>query len=111
MVLRYGELVPLVARHDKGWHTHVLAFARFSLIETAVVATNLNDSKVIFHFDMENLIPLFMKAYSPNTVIMVTDWLLEEPTQDYFFLREFLSMKKNFDLGPFKSIILGITLC
>ena len=43
MALRYGELVPLVARHAKGWHTDVLAYARYSIMETAVIATNLSD--------------------------------------------------------------------
>lgn len=51
MVLRYGELVPLVARHTNGWHTHVLAYARYSLLETAVIATNLNDAEVTFYID------------------------------------------------------------
>lgn len=51
MVLRYGELVPLVARHQDGWHNHVLAYGRYSLIETAIIATNLNDSEVNFYID------------------------------------------------------------
>ncbi len=41
MVLRYGQLVPLVARHATGWYSHVLAYARHSLMETAIIATNL----------------------------------------------------------------------
>lgn len=51
MVLRYGELIPLVAKHADGWHNHVLAFARYSLLETAIIATNLNDSEVTFYID------------------------------------------------------------
>jgi len=51
MVLRYGELIPLVARHANGWHNHVLAFGRYSLLETAVIATNLNDAEVTFYID------------------------------------------------------------
>ena len=46
MVLRYGELIPLVARNNNGWETHVLAFARYSMSETAVIAINLNDRPV-----------------------------------------------------------------
>jgi hypothetical protein len=46
MVLRYGQLIPLVARHSNGWHSHVLAYARHSLMETAIIATNLNPNPV-----------------------------------------------------------------
>ena len=28
-VLRYGDLIPLVMRHDHGWHRQVLCFARY----------------------------------------------------------------------------------
>ena len=75
MVLRYGEYVPLVARHSQDWHSHILSFARFSLVETAVVAINLNDSEVWYYVDMQPLVPLFMKAYDANTVIMVSNWM------------------------------------
>ena len=43
MALRYGELVPLLAKHSKGWHSDVLAYARYSVMETAIIATNLTD--------------------------------------------------------------------
>lgn len=55
MVLRYGELVPLVARHNDGWHNHVLSFARYSLLETAIISINLNDSEVNFYIDTSAL--------------------------------------------------------
>ena len=51
MVLRYGELVPLRAKHDKGWHERVLAFARFSLIETAIIAINMSEHELHFWID------------------------------------------------------------
>lgn len=46
MVLRYGELVPLIARNEKGWFDRVACFARYSLMETAIVATNFSDMVV-----------------------------------------------------------------
>lgn len=55
MVLRYGELIPLVARNPTNWETHVLTFARYSLLETAIIATNLNDTKATFYVDMSPL--------------------------------------------------------
>ncbi len=55
MVLRYGELIPLVARNQNGWETHVLAFARYSLLETAIIVTNLNDRDAQFYVDLSQL--------------------------------------------------------
>lgn len=46
-VLRVGKLIPLSAEHDLGWHTHVLAFARYTKKEIAIIAINFNDSPVI----------------------------------------------------------------
>lgn len=46
MVLRYGEMCPLSARsmeNKKQWLPDVLAFGRYSLMETAIVAINLSD--------------------------------------------------------------------
>lgn len=44
MVLRYGEYVPLNAKKDDtNLEERVLAFARYSLQETAIIATNVND--------------------------------------------------------------------
>lgn len=59
MVLRYGELIPLIARHSDGWHNHVLAFARYSLLETAIIATNLNETDVSFYIDTTALQQLY----------------------------------------------------
>jgi hypothetical protein len=44
MVLRYGEYIPLNAKKDDiNLEERVLAFARYSLQETAIIATNVND--------------------------------------------------------------------
>lgn len=75
MVLRYGELIPLVARNENGWETHVLAYARYSLLETAIVATNLNDKEVSFWVDVSELEKLYLKTYQSNTVVMTSEWL------------------------------------
>lgn len=53
MVLRYGELIPLVARkNEKEWEMQVLAYARYSLIETAVIVTNLSENDCTFYIDL-----------------------------------------------------------
>ena len=47
MVFRYGELAPLRCMNDDssdhGFVSNVLSFARYSLMETAIVATNLSE--------------------------------------------------------------------
>ena len=78
MVLRYGELIPLVARNDQSWETHVLAFARYSLSETAIIATNLNDAVANCYVDMTELSQLYNKNYPDNTVVMISEWLKPE---------------------------------
>lgn len=93
MVLRYGELVPLVARNNNGWETHVLAYARYSLIETAIVVTNLNDKAVTFWLDLSPLQEMYTKTHSSNTVVMVSEWLKIDSVPQYFFLKEHLNMK------------------
>jgi hypothetical protein len=40
-------------------------------METAVIATNLNDSDVNFYIDLSALHGIYKKNYSDNTVIMV----------------------------------------
>lgn len=64
MVLRYGELIPLVARNSNGWETHVLAYARYSLLETAIVVTNLNDKAANFWLDLNQLQDIYLKTYT-----------------------------------------------
>ncbi len=44
MVLRYGLMCPLIAMHKANESLpDVLAFARYSLMETAIIAINLSD--------------------------------------------------------------------
>jgi len=61
MVLRYGQMCPLIARgqdsshSEKSWFQDILCFARFSLMETAIIATNLNEKEQTFFVDLDNL--------------------------------------------------------
>jgi len=109
-VLRYGELVPLDAKHSEGWHSHVFAFARFSHYETAIIAINFTNSQVSFFIDFSNLMPYFQKHYHTNTVIIFSDWLTDK-ANDYFFLTELIKDKMPFTLPPFGSICKGIQIC
>ena len=115
MVLRYGEMIPLVAKHARGWHKQVLAYARFSMAETAIIATNLNDADVIFHFDFSNLQKVMKQQFTDTSIIVVSDWLADEEDSDsepnYYFLKEFLSLKETYTLTPYKSMMLGVAFC
>jgi len=106
-VLRYGQFVMLEARHSEGWHPYVLAFARFSHSETALIAVNFTDRDVSFHIDMTNLIPLFRKHYPPNVVVLFTDWFTERE-KDYYFLSELIGDRIQYTLKPFSSMCRGI---
>ena len=118
MVLRYGELAPLLAKDDKTtkgsdqpWLSNVLAFARYSLSETAIISVNLSDQTQHFYVDMDKLQKTLGSALAFNQVIMTTN-LLEDPAaqkQDYYFLREFLGIKHWQTLQPYESSITVIT--
>lgn len=94
MVLRYGEYVPLVAKNETGLEEMVLTYARYSLQETAIVATNLNGSDVAFYVDMTPLKGIYNKSYHENTVVMITDWLRPDHPPQYYFLKELLALKQ-----------------
>jgi hypothetical protein len=69
MVLRYGALIPLVARTDDGWHHYVLTFARHSFMETAIVAINVSSETAEFWPDLTELTKVFES--NSNSIIMV----------------------------------------
>lgn len=62
MVFRYGELAALRCMSDAphgstepAFVTNVLSFARYTLMETAVIATNVSDSTEKFWIDLSKL--------------------------------------------------------
>ena len=79
MVLRYGELSPLIAKNettkDMEWLNSVLAYARYSLMETAIVATNLTDQAQRFYIDASRLSKFFNEMMGENSVIIARDLL------------------------------------
>lgn len=111
MVLRYGEYVPLVAKTDNGIEERVLTYARYSLQETAIVATNLNGHDVAFYVDMNPLKGIYNKTYPESAVVMVTDWLRPDAPPQYYFLKELISLKQQVRLRSYTSTLLGLTIC
>lgn len=98
MVLRYGLMCPLAAMHRTNESfPDVLVFARYSLMETAIIAINLSDQEKTFWIDLDNLSTLFSKTLSDN-VVVVTSGLLPSKKQvadkqEFFFLKEFTKIK------------------
>jgi hypothetical protein len=66
--------------NDNSYLDDVLAFSRYSLMETAVISINVSDKERTFFVDLEKLYKNFKSALSENTVIMTTS-LLEAKNQ------------------------------
>jgi hypothetical protein len=112
MVLRYGEYVPLNAKKDDtNLEERVLAFARYSLQETAIIATNVNDIEAQFYIDYAPLQKIYKETYSNHTVVMVTDWLKPDTPAQYYFLKELLMLRTQIRLRPYTSTVMGFTIC
>ena len=93
MVLRYGDVIMMSARNSNGqFMPDVLVYARYSLMETIIIATNLQDNNIKFNMDLSQLLPVFSKAYGNNTVIMVKN-LISQEEPEYYFLREFVELR------------------
>lgn len=113
MVLRYGDIIYLSARDlSNNFMPNVLCYARYSLLETCVIATNISDQTAKFTLDMTNLLPIYEKAYGGNTVIMVKNIISDAVTdQEYYFLREFVELKQVKTMPAYRSIMISLTVC
>ena len=90
-----------------------MAYARYTLSETAIIATNLSSKSQTFYIDLSKLRATIGDAVPTNQVVMVTS-LLEDPDgqskTDYFFLSEFLSMNSWQTLKPYESSVMTVTV-
>jgi hypothetical protein len=109
MVLRYGEIFYLTARQNENhWFEDVLAFARYSAMETMIICTNLSESERTFFVDAQALMPTFKQAYQNNTVVMVKDCINDQVEPVYYFLREFLELRETRTLRPYRSSVVSL---
>ena len=109
MVLRYGELIFLTARSlENQFCSDVLVYARYSLMETVIIATNMNEATRKFTLDLSQLLPTFKKAYGNNTVVMIKNVISGEKDPEYYFLRELRSIKT---LLGYRSLMISVTIC
>ena len=82
MVLRYGELVPLLAmareqpsEDEQAYLNSILSFARYSLMETAIISVNTSDSQQDFYVKTDKLNKIFGTSFQDNTVVMTQNLL------------------------------------
>lgn len=60
MVLRYGELIHLTARDvNMNYIDDMLVYARYSLMETCIIATNMSEHNRKFYLDLSQLLPTY----------------------------------------------------
>ena len=71
----------------------VLVYARYSLMETMIIATSLCDHTKKVSLDLSQLLPTFKKNYPNNTVVMIKSIMGDEDEPQYFFLREFIEWR------------------
>ena len=90
-----------------------MTYARYTLSETAIIATNLSSKSQTFYIDLSKLKATIGDTVPTNQVVMATS-LLEDPDgqskTDYFFLGEFLSMPNWQTLKPYESSVMTITV-
>ena len=110
LVLRYGELFPLTAKNEhcesqgpNSFLSNVLAFARYSLMETAIITINLSDQTQKCYVDNSKLKSVFSQGIGLNSIVMVQSILDNQDQSDYYFMREFLTMKEWHTLTPYAS--------
>jgi len=68
-------------KDNQGFISDVLSFARYTLMETAIVATNLSESTKKFWIDMQRLKNLLGQIYGANAVVMTYDLLASQPEE------------------------------
>jgi len=91
-VLRYGKMIPLLAEHAEGYHSHVLSFARATGTDLAIIATNFNEFDVFFSINMKTLKFLFEELEQDkieHCVVKITD-VIGSQMDDYYTAYEFL---------------------
>ena len=112
MVLRYGELIHLSAKDLENNHlSDVLAYARYSLMETCIIATNLDDQTKRFWIDMSQLLPVYKKIYPNNTVVMIKNVIADQRETEYYFLREFIELRQTQTLPAYRSMMISVSIC
>jgi len=90
----------------------IIVYARYSLMETCIIATSLCDEQKKFRMDLSQLLPTFKKAYPNNTVVMVKSLISDMGSDpEYYFLREFIELRQLKSLPAYRSMMISVTIC
>lgn len=113
LVLREGKLIPLLAEHSEGFHTHILSFARVRRregTEIAIVAINFNYHNVYFHINLKNLRYMLEEIEQDldRAVVKIEDWV-GTTVNDYYTIYEFLHGRIETSLKVLNSHKINLT--
>ena len=103
-VLRNGKMISLSAEHKYGWHTHVLAFARYKKHQMALIAINFNDGDVDLFLNMKNLRYYFPDSEDSDVVVKLRNWSnpeYEVDEENLYFIGELIEEHLEYHLRAF----------
>ena len=90
-VLQDGKLLPLSAKDNQGLHTHVLALARYTKDEIALIVINFNDKPVDATLDLKNVRLVFQNENIRNIAVIMEDWINPDEPEQYFTVEEIIN--------------------
>ena len=96
-----------------GWHTHVLAFARYKKREMALVAINFNDGDVDLFMNMRNLRYYFPNSENSDVVVRLRNWSMPEAEvadENLYFIGEFIEDHLEWHLRSFQTQVWGVEI-
>lgn len=97
-------MVSLSAEHMYGWHTHVLAYGRYSKDQLALIAINFNDGEIDMFMNLRNLRYYFKSHEDSDIVVRLRDWSHPQNDDDsinYYYIGEFLADRMEIHLRNF----------
>ena len=111
VVLRYGEFVSCSAKDQKNNVVpDILCYARYSLMETCIIATSITDQTRKVYLDLTPLLNIYKKTNASNTVVIVKNLIGDNQEPDYYFLKEFVQIKKMRNIPAFRSLVISLII-
>lgn len=111
MVLRYGDYIQCAAKDQKGGNVpDILCYARYSLMETCIIATSLTDQTRRVYLDLTPLLNVYKQSNSNNTVVIVRNLIGENQEPEYYFLKEFVQIKSLKNIPAFRSLVISLQI-
>lgn len=110
-VLKKGKLISVEVEHQYGFHTHVLAFVRYTSKELALVAINFNEGPVFMSFNLKSLKFLFPNYENSNIVLEIKDVFNPNQNEDNFYIiSELIASKIEVKVEGYRSLLWEMVL-